>query len=264
MGGLRILMIGDVFAKTGRFAVRRVLPSLVAAKEIDFVVANGENIAGGVGITPELADDLFDQGVDVITSGNHIWRQREIRTYIDRTPTLLRPCNYMRSQPGRGSGVFETAAGHKVAVVNLSGQVFMDVNPDNPFAAVDRELDTLKGVKVIIVDFHAEASSEKRAMGYHLDGRASAVFGTHTHVQTADEEILPEGTAYLTDVGMTGPHDSIIGMRRDSVMSRFVSGLPEAFKPSRSGPRFNGVLVEVDPLTGKALHIERINRAVEP
>ncbi|MBN2714599.1 MAG: TIGR00282 family metallophosphoesterase [Deltaproteobacteria bacterium] len=260
---LKILMIGDVMAKTGRFAVRKVLPGIIAKKEIDFVVANGENIAGGIGITPELAQDLFDFGVDVITSGNHIWRQREIRPYIEKTPALLRPHNFSRQQPGRGFGVFETAAGVKIAVINLAGQVYMDVNPDSPFATADELLKQLTGTKVILVDFHAEATSEKRALGYYLNGRVTAVFGTHTHVQTADEQILDKGTAFLTDVGMTGPHDSIIGMQKDLILGRFVTGLPESFKPAKGGARFQAVYIEVDETTGKATQIERINQPVE-
>ena len=257
---LKILMIGDVMAKTGKFAVRKVLPGLIAKKELDFVVANGENIAGGIGITPELAKDLFDYGVNVITSGNHIWRQREIRPYIEKTPELLRPHNFMKQQPGRGFGVFETAAGVKIGVVNLAGQVYMDVNPDSPFAAADEILKELGDVKTILVDFHAEATSEKRALGYYLNGRVSAVLGTHTHVQTADAQILDKGTAFLTDVGMTGPHDSIIGMQKELIVGRFVTGLPESFKPAKGGPRFQGVYLEVDGDTGKATHIERIDR----
>lgn len=262
MSTLRILMIGDVMAKTGRFAVRRALPGVIANLEIDFVVANGENIAGGIGITPELADDLADLGVDVITSGNHIWRQREIRHYIEKTPTLLRPYNFAKGQPGNGFGIYETAAGTKIGVINLAGQVFMDINPDSPFAAADEILKKMANVKIILVDFHAEATSEKRALGFYLDGRVSGVIGTHTHVQTADEQILEGGTGFLTDVGMTGPHDSIIGMKKELVLGKFVTGLPESFKPAKNGPRFQAVVLEVDSSTGKTVRIERINQAV--
>jgi 2',3'-cyclic-nucleotide 2'-phosphodiesterase len=256
---LRLLTIGDIFARTGRYAVQKVLPGLIAGRSLDFVIANGENIAGGVGITPELADELFDFGVDVLTSGNHIWRQREIRTYIQKQPRLLRPCNYAASQPGNGFGIFETAGGIRVAVINVSGQVFMDVNPDNPFTAVDAALREMTDARVRIVDFHAEATSEKRAMGYHLNGRVSALVGTHTHVQTADEQILSHGTGFLSDLGMTGPHDSIIGMRKDTVLGRFVTGMPEPFKPAASGARFQGCLFEVDTDTGHTVAIERID-----
>jgi len=252
-------MIGDVFAKTGRSAVHRVLKKLIRERRIDFVVANGENIAGGVGITPELADDLFDQGVNVITSGNHIWRQKEIRPYIQNHPALLRPCNYISTQPGRGFGVFETDSELRVGVINVSGQVFMDVNPDNPFAAVDNALRQMAGVRLIMVDFHAEATSEKRALASHLDGRVTLLAGTHTHVQTADEQITAKGTAFISDVGMTGPHESIIGMSRETVMKKFVTGLPEPFKPATAGARFQGCLVEADAATGQAQAIERID-----
>ena len=256
----RILMIGDIFAKTGKFAVRKVLPGLIANKELDFVIANGENIAGGVGITPDLANHLFDLGVNVITSGNHIWRQREIRSYIQDNDTLLRPFNYLQSQPGSGYGLYETPAGIKIGVINLAGQVYMDVHPDNPFMAADKALVQLKNADIIIVDFHAEATSEKRALGYYLDGRVQAVLGTHTHVQTSDNQILSGGTAFITDVGMTGPHNSVIGMRKDVVMGRFVTGLPESFKPAKGGARFQGVIIDIQDR--QAVNIERLDISV--
>ncbi|MBN2531137.1 MAG: TIGR00282 family metallophosphoesterase [Deltaproteobacteria bacterium] len=263
MSSLKILMIGDVMAKTGRYAVRKILPGIIANREIDFVIANGENIAGGIGITPELADDLFEHGVNVITSGNHIWRQREIRSYIEKTPALLRPHNFMRGQPGLGFGIFETVAGVKIGVINLAGQVYMDVNPDNPFTAADDILKQMGKTSLVLVDFHAEATSEKRALGYYLNGRVTAVVGTHTHVQTADEQILDSGTAFITDVGMTGPHDSIIGMQKELVLGRFVTGMPESFRPAKNGPRFQAVYIEADANSGKATLIERINQKVE-
>ena len=254
-------MIGDIFAKTGKFAVRRTLPSLIANEQIDFVVANGENIAGGIGITPVLADDLFDLGVDVITTGNHIWRQREIRPYIENNDRLLRPYNYIETQPGNGCGIFETPAGVKVGVINLAGQVYMDVHPDNPFKAADRALKELQAAHIIIVDFHAEATSEKRALGYYLNGRVQAILGTHTHVQTSDDQIMDNGTAFITDVGMTGPHDSIIGMRKDVIINRFVTGLPDSFKPAKNGARFQGVIIDVKD--DKAVDIKRLDISVE-
>lgn len=253
-------MIGDIFAKAGRFAVRRTLPKLIANESIDFVVANGENIAGGIGITPELAKDLFDFGVDVITSGNHIWRQREIRAYIEKNNRLLRPYNYIKSQPGNGFGIFETPAGVKVAVINLAGQIFMDVHPDNPFTAADEAVKLTKDADIRVVDFHAEATSEKIAMGYYLDGRVSAVVGTHTHVQTSDDQILENGTAYMTDAGMTGPHNSVIGMRKDIVVSRFATGMPESFKPAKNDPRFQGVIIDFEG--SKAVSIKRVDISV--
>lgn len=257
-GALNVLMIGDVAGKPGLQALKTVLPRLVADRRIDFVVANGENAAGGLGITPELARDMLKLGIDCITTGNHVWRQREIIDYIRREPRLLRPFNFPASQPGKGFGIFETPAGVRVGVVNLEGRVFMDP-ADSPFAAADAAMEALAGTDVVLVDFHAEATSEKRAMGFHLDGRAAAVVGTHTHVQTADEQILAGGTAYLTDVGMTGPHDSVIGMRRDIVMDRFVSGMPHSFKIARHGVRFQAVHIRCDLATRRAIAIERID-----
>lgn len=263
MGEVRILAIGDVVAKTGVRVLERHLPKLVADRAVDFVVVNGENVAGGVGITPELAQELFGIGAHVITTGNHIWRQREIRPYIARERRLLRPANYPAAQPGAGFGLFETAAGIPVAVVNLAGQVFM--NPaDNPFAAAE---EILAGIgdraHLVLIDIHAETTSEKRALGFLVDGRVTAVVGTHTHIQTADEQILPGGTAYITDLGMTGPHDSVIGMRTDIVLDRFRTGLPASFKPGKSGARLQGLLVTADPSSGLALAVERIDRPVQ-
>jgi metallophosphoesterase (TIGR00282 family) len=258
MADVRLLLVGDVMGKAGLLAARRLLPRVIAERSVDFTIVNGENVAGGVGITPDLAADIFSAGADVVTTGNHVWRQREIRPYIEKEPRLLRPLNFVEGQPGRGFGVFETAAGLPVAVMNLVGQVFMDP-ADSPFSAADRALAKRGNVAIVVVDFHAEVTSEKRAMGLHLDGRATAVIGTHTHVQTADEQILPGGTAFITDVGMTGPHDSVIGMRKDLVLSRFVTGLPESFKPATSGVLFQAALVTADTASGKASRIERIS-----
>jgi len=258
MADVRLLLVGDVMGKAGLNAVRRLLPRAIAERSVDFTIVNGENVAGGVGITPQLAAELFAAGADVLTTGNHVWRQREIRPYIEKEPRLLRPLNFVEGQPGNGFGVFETAAGVPVAVMNLVGQVFMDP-ADSPFSAADRALPKMGKAKLIVVDFHAEVTSEKRAMGLHLDGRATAVIGTHTHVQTADEQILPGGTAFITDVGMSGPHDSVIGMRKDLVLSRFVTGLPESFKPATGGVKFQAVLVTADAGTGRASRIERIS-----
>jgi metallophosphoesterase (TIGR00282 family) len=258
MADVRLLLVGDVMGKAGLLAARRLLPRVIAERSVDFTIVNGENVAGGVGITPDLAADLFSAGADVVTTGNHVWRQREIRPYIEKEPRLLRPLNFVEGQPGRGFGVFETAAGLPVAVMNLIGQVFMDP-AESPFAAADRALAKRGNVAIVVVDFHAEVTSEKRAMGLHLDGRVTAVIGTHTHVQTADEQILPGGTAFITDIGMTGPHDSVIGMRKDLVLSRFVTGLPESFKPATSGVLFQAALVKADTASGKASRIERIS-----
>jgi 2',3'-cyclic-nucleotide 2'-phosphodiesterase len=258
MATVRLLLVGDVMGKPGVLAVRRLLPKLIADKAVDLTIVNGENVAGGVGITPELAKELFEAGADVITTGNHVWRQREIRPYIEKEPRLLRPQNFRAGQPGRGFGVFETAAGVPIAVMNLVGQVFMDP-ADSPFGAADEALAGRGKAAVAIVDFHAEVTSEKRAMGFHLEGRVSAVIGTHTHVQTADEQILKGGTAFITDVGMTGPHDSVIGMRKDLVLSRFVTGMPEGFKPATGGVLLQAALVEADARTGRASRIERLS-----
>ena len=258
MSLLKMLFIGDIAGKVGLIAVKRQLPRLVANREIDFVVANGENMAGGVGISMDLAQELFSLGVHVVTTGNHVWRQRELKDHIDAEPRLLRPLNFTRGQPGAGYGLFKTVAGVPVGVVNLIGQVFMDP-ADNPFVAMDEALRDLSDAKIILVDMHAEATSEKRAMGFHLDGRVTAVLGTHTHVQTADDQILKGGTAYITDVGMTGPHDSVIGMRTELVLERFKTGMPQSFKPSKSGARFQAVEIIADPSTGSAVEIERID-----
>ena len=258
MSEVKLLFIGDIAGKSGLMAVKRLLGKVVADEGIDFVVANGENVAGGVGITPELAKDLLSHNIHVLTTGNHVWRQREIRDYMSRQPLLLRPQNFLEGQPGRGFGVFETAAGVPVGVINLVGQVFMDP-AQNPFREVERVLQELKGVKLILVDMHAEATSEKKAMALHLEGRVTAVLGTHTHVQTADEQVLPGGTAFITDVGMTGPHDSVIGMRADLVLERFRTGLPQSFKPAKGGARLQGAVVRADADTGRALEIRRVD-----
>jgi metallophosphoesterase (TIGR00282 family) len=255
---VRLLVLGDVTGKAGLGAVKKLMPRLVKDREVEFVIANAENVAGGVGITPEPADELLELGVHVLTTGNHVWRHREIRKYIDREPRLLRPANFPARQPGRGTGLFETPGGARVGVVNLIGQVYMGA-ADNPFVAAEAALEELAEADLVVVDIHAEATSEKRAMGFHLDGRVTAVLGTHTHVQTADEQILDGGTAYITDLGMSGPHDSVIGMRKDGVLARFRTGLPQSFKPSGEGTRLQGVLIDADPRSGRALLIERID-----
>jgi len=255
---MKILLVGDIAAKAGLHAIRRALPRLIVDQKVDFVVANGENIAGGIGITPDLADELFDNGIHVITTGNHIWRQREIKTYIENERRLLRPFNFIEGQPGYGFGIYETAAGIKVGVINLIGQVYMDP-ADNPFVAAEKALKKLGGTKIILVDMHAEATSERRAMGFHLEGRVTAVVGTHTHVQTSDDQILQGKTAYITDLGMTGPHDSVIGMRKDLVLERFRTGLYHSYKPAKSGTRLQGLLIEADQTTGHALSTKRID-----
>lgn len=251
-------MVGDVVGKPGRQATVEGVPALRKEYGADFVIVNAENAAGGIGITPDIAEALFRQAeIDVITLGNHAWGKREIYPYLDEQPRLLRPANYPPGAPGKGFGVFSCSAG-LVGVAALQGRTFMEP-VDDPFRAADTILETLRArTRVIVMDFHAEATSEKQAFGWYVDGRASAVIGTHTHVQTADERILPEGTAYLTDVGMTGPADSIIGMRRDIVIPRFTSGLPARFEVEDEEAQLCAVLIDVEAETGCATHIERL------
>lgn len=236
-----------------------LLPTLRERYRVEICVANCENAAGGFGVTPEITNVLLDLGIDVLTSGNHIWDRREIIDFISTEPRLLRPSNYPQELPGRGVAVIPSREGHQVAVVNLSGRVFLDPL-DCPFRAVDREIGALRGVaSLVLVDFHAEATSEKIAMGWYLDGRVAAVIGSHTHVQTADETILPQGTAYITDLGMTGPTNSVIGMDKDVIIERFLSGVPRRFEPAKGNAALSGVIVDADPETGLASAIERIH-----
>jgi metallophosphoesterase (TIGR00282 family) len=256
---LRVLFIGDIFGKPGREIVRRAVPPLVELKAIDYVIANVENSAAGFGVTGDIADALFSYGIDAMTTGNHVWDKKEILEYLPRQPKLLRPANFPANVPGRGSYVGRTRTGEPIGIVNVMGRVFM--HPlDDPFAVVVREIDAMRGkARIILVDFHAEATSEKVAMAWHLDGRATAVVGTHTHVQTADERILPRGTACLTDVGMTGPHDSIIGVTVDAALGRFLNGMPAKFEAATGPGRLNAVIVTADEKTGRATAIERLN-----
>ena len=253
---MRILMIGDVIGKPGRRAVKSLLPGIRAEHGIDLVIANGENTAGGFGLTPETAYELLDSGVDVLTSGNHIWDQKEIIPHMDEGLPLIRPANYPDA-PGRGYMVTKG-----VMVMNLMGRVFMPPL-DCPFRTASRILEETQdsAPKVIIVDFHAEATSEKQAMGWYLDGRVSAVLGTHTHVGTVDARVLPKGTGYLTDVGMTGPVDSVIGSDTGAVLERFLTGMPHRLPVGGGQVVMNSVLVDIDPETGKASAIERIDKA---
>jgi metallophosphoesterase (TIGR00282 family) len=256
---VRLLFIGDIVGRPGRELVRQGLQAIVEHHQIDLVIANAENSAAGFGITREIGDQLLDWGVDVMTSGNHIWDKKEALDYIGAEPRLLRPANYPAGAPGNGSYLARTRDGQSVGVVNVMGRVFM-LNIDDPFAVVLREIEALKQrTRVIFVDFHAEATSEKIAMGWHLDGRVTAMVGTHTHVQTADERILPNGTAYLTDVGMTGPHDSIIGVEIAAALGRFLTALPQKFETATGNPRLNAVVIEADEKTGQATSIERLS-----
>jgi metallophosphoesterase (TIGR00282 family) len=260
---MRILFIGDIFGKPGREIVRRAVPALLARRDLDLVIANVENSAAGFGVTGDIADTILGYGVDVMTSGNHVWDKKEVLEYMPRQPKLLRPANFPAGTPGRGSYLARTRRGELVGVVNLMGRVFM-TPLDDPFAVALREIEALRAkTRVIVVDFHAEATSEKVAMGWHLDGRATAVIGTHTHVQTADNRVLPKGTAYLTDAGMTGPHDSIIGVTVDAALGRFVNAMPAKFEPATGPGRLNALIVTADPATGKASDIERLDLSAQ-
>jgi len=255
---VKLLFVGDVVGKPGRVALLDLLPSLVDRHKADYVVVNVENAAGGFGVTPEVLSEFEDLPVDCCTSGNHIWDKKEGLILLDENPRLLRPANYPEGNPGSGVYVGETAAGIPVATLNLEGQVFMKPL-ESPFTVADRLLADLDPeVKVILVDFHAEATSEKQALGFYLDGRVSGVVGTHTHVPTADERLLPAGTAFITDVGMTGPYQSIIGMRSEKVLKRFLLQSRVAFEVAKRDVRLAGVVIDVDETTGKARSIERI------
>jgi metallophosphoesterase (TIGR00282 family) len=260
---MQILFVGDIFGKPGREIARRAIPALIEQRGLDLVIANVENSAAGFGVTGDIADTILGYGVDVMTSGNHVWDKKEVLDYMPRQPKLLRPANFPAGVPGRGSIVTHTRSGEPVGVLNLMGRIFMPPL-DDPFAIALREVEAMRAkTRVIFVDFHAEATSEKIAMGWHLDGRATAVVGTHTHVQTADERLLPKGTACLTDAGMTGPHDSIIGVTIDAALGRFLNGMPAKFEAANGPGRLNAVIVTADPKTGRATAIERLNLSTE-
>jgi len=257
---MRILFIGDIFASAGRNIVADYTQRLIGEYGIDLVVANAENSAGGFGVTPQIADDLFSMGIDVLTSGNHIWDKREIYDYLKNQPRLLRPANYSPDLPGQGMVLAKARNGVMCAVLNLQGRVYMP-QTDCPFRKADDLLGSLdETVKVRFVDFHAEVTSEKVAMGWHLDGRVTGMVGTHTHIPTADTRILPKGTAYQTDSGMTGPYDSVIGVEKDAVVRKFQTSLPVRFEAARHLVELHGVLIEADAATGKATAVERIRR----
>ncbi len=255
---MKLLFVGDVIGKPGRRALHNLLPRLVDQHRADFVVVNVENSAGGFGVTPEVLAEIADLPIDCYTTGNHVWDKKEGVEILGRDPRLLRPANYPEGNPGKGIYVGETAAGIPVAVLNLEGRVFLS-HLESPFKTADQLLKSLDPkVKVILVDFHAEATSEKQAMGFYLDGRVSAVLGTHTHVPTADERILPSGTALQTDAGMTGPYESIIGMRADKVLKRFLLQTPASFEVAKRDVRLAGAVIDIDEATGKARAIERL------
>ena len=254
---MRVLVVGDIVGKPGRKAVNNLIPSLNLGHELDIVIANGENAAGGIGLTVSTANELFDSGIDVITSGNHIWAHKEINPYLDGDNAIIRPLNYPSSVPGRGYILYQG-----IVVVNLIGRTFMS-NYDCPFRAMDNLLPEIRDkANIIIVDFHAEATSEKVAMGRYLDGRVSAVLGTHTHVGTIDTKILPAGTAYVTDIGMVGPVNSVIGDDIASVTERFLTQINRRLPVATGEVEFNAVLLELDEATGRALEIKRIHRIV--
>lgn len=256
---MRVLFIGDIVGRPGREIVLALTPTLRNENVLDFVIANAENAAGGVGVTPEIADQLLKGGVDALTLGNHVWAKKEIYPYLDAEPRVLRPANYGPGVPGRGSAVFETHFG-PLGILVLAGRVFMEAS-ENPFRVADEEVAHLRErCNTVIVDMHAEATSEKQAMARHLAGRVAAVIGTHTHVQTADETVLPGGTAYITDVGMTGPEDSIIGVKPERVLQKFVTGLPARFEAAEGPAALHAVVLDLDEATGQARAIERIRR----
>lgn len=257
-----VLFIGDIVGKPGRRVLREILPLIKEEYDPGITIANGENAAGGFGITPDVAEELIHLGVDVITSGNHVWDKKEIINFIRERRWLLRPLNFPPGAPGFGDGIFKARDGTMVGVVNLQGRVFME-DLDCPFRVGREVVQRLREeTKVIIVDFHGEATSEKKAMGWFLDGHVSCVIGTHTHVQTADERILPKGTAYITDVGMTGAMDSVIGIKMEQALTRFLTQMPQRFDVASKNLELNGVFLRIDKETGKATHIERIRRGL--
>ncbi len=255
---MKILFIGDIVGKPGRTAVKKGLPKLKSQHDISLIIANAENAAGGFGITKAIGEELFSLGIDILTSGNHIWDKKEAIEYITMENRLLRPANYPNGVPGHGSFVTKTKNGEKIAVLNVSGRVHMN-QLDNPFEVAKKEIAILqKETNIIFVDFHAEATSEKIGFGFYLDGKVSAVIGTHTHVQTADEQILPDGTAYLTDAGMTGPTNSIIGVKKELSLHRLITQIPVRFETATGESILCGAIVDIDSATGKSTAIERV------
>lgn len=260
---MRIVFIGDIVGRPGRQIVAKKLPEIRSNYNPDFIIANGENAAAGIGITRDAAIEVFDCGIDAITLGNHTWSKKEIYSYLDNEQRIIRPANYPDGTPGRGYAVYNSSNGKRIAVISLCGRIFMEPL-DNPFHTADRILKTLENqADIVIIDFHAEATSEKMAFGWHMSGRAGAVIGTHTHVQTADERILPGGTAYITDVGMTGPIDSVIGVKTDLIISRFLTQMPSKFEVAEGPAMLSGINMELDSFTGKAVSIERFQMRVD-
>jgi metallophosphoesterase (TIGR00282 family) len=255
---MKILFVGDIVGKPGRRAICELLPEIIFQHRIDFVIANCENAAAGFGVTRDIVEELYSYNISVLTSGNHIWDKKEFREFVEDYESLLRPANYPKGSPGWGSVVMPDSSGVSVGVINLMGRVFMKPL-DCPFRTAEKEIEKMKNrAKIIVIDIHAEATSEKEAIGWFLDGRVSAVLGTHTHVQTADESILPGGTAYITDVGMTGPFNSIIGIRKDAIIERFLTQVPNKFEVAKDDVRLQAVVVDVDAKSGVAQSIERL------
>lgn len=256
---LRLLCVGDVVGAPGRRILSEALKVIVPQHSIDCVIVNAENAAGGSGITPAIYEKIINYGTDIVTLGDHIYRRREIIPVLETSSNIARPANLPATAPGKEFSICQTSSNHRVAVITLLGRLFMKTPSNCPFATVDRVLATLPGdVKITVVDMHAEATSEKVAMGWHLDGRVSVLFGTHTHVPTADERVLPKGTAYITDLGMTGPHDSVLGRVKESVLGALISAVPRPFDVATDDVRLCGVVVSVEATTGLATHIERI------
>ncbi|MBW1973717.1 MAG: TIGR00282 family metallophosphoesterase [Deltaproteobacteria bacterium] len=254
---MRILFIGDIIGRVGRRAIGNFLPKIIDKEQIGFVIANGENLAGGIGITPDTAKELFKMGVDVITTGNHVWKKKEIIPYLKEEERILRPINYPELAPGRGFGIYNKED-KKVGVINAEGRIFMN-SLDCPFrTTLDAVEEIKRSTSIIIVDFHAEATSEKEALGWFLDGKISALIGTHTHVQTNDDRILPGGTGYITDAGMTGPVDSVIGINKDIAIKRFLSQMPYKFEVAKGEVELNGVIIDVEDISGKCINISKI------
>lgn len=257
---MKILFIGDIIGKPGRRALKALLPNLLRDEKVDFVIANGENAAGGTGLTPETADEIFSAGCDIITSGNHIWKEKALIEKWDIYPYIIRGANYPPGARGKGSCIKSARNGLKIGVINLEGRLFMH-NIDCPFRAADREIEEMRGkADIICVDFHAEATSEKKALAYYIAGRVAALVGTHTHVQTADEQILTGGTAYITDLGMTGPLDSVIGARKEVAIERFLTGMKQSFQAAKGKSALCGAIVEIDEKNKRAVAITRVFR----
>lgn len=260
---MNILFIGDIVGRPGRTIMEKLLRSIQNEYKADFTIVNGENAAGGNGITREIADEIYRLGVNCITTGNHVWDQRQVFEFIDQEPRIVRPANYPQGTPGRGYTVLKGPGGVDIGIINVSGRVYMP-SIDDPFQEVNKIVTTLRSkTDIIFVDFHAEATSEKIALGWFLDGRVSAVCGTHTHVQTADERVLPSGTAYISDVGMTGPRDSVLGVKKETIIKRFLTSLPVRFEIAGGAVQLNGVIIDVIPETGKARSIQRIQKFIE-